>query len=487
MRSRRWPWVIALAALVAGGCYDPHVRARLACGDHGECPGDQRCVEGICGGDPSEPDSSIAILDANLVGPYDLTVHLLGPSVGLVRSTTAGIACGTDCSESYPRDTQVTLQVVLSNGSGLRFAGWRGDCSGIDVECVVTIDGVKDVSAEFAPITHNLVFVTRTPISTALGSAAQYDARCNAVASAAGLNSASGDGFTAWISDASSSALQRMNGTGARGFVRMDGLPFTASMNDLVVRNAIYNPVLYDEGGRSVGTSSGRLIATGTAEGGGPGSDCAGWTGGGNLTLGLSTGGPRLWTSSSAVQCAQMATAQIYCMQHTRNATLDLLPQAGPTTRAVFLSKARHSPGAGRDSVDAVCASEAPVGPTIFKALLPRGIMPASALLDASVTYTTMSGQLVGRGLELINAQQLHTGIWEHADGSFFDELPPAAPEVLTGGSSLTMSGASSCAELTQTSGDMRYGIAVDAWLWWNRLGVSTACSRPLLLYCVQQ
>jgi len=79
-----------------------------------------------------------------------LTVNRAGSGVGTVTSNPTGIDCGTDCSESYAADTQVTLTATASNNS--IFAGWSGDCSGTDTSCVVSMTQNRSVVAAFNAI-----------------------------------------------------------------------------------------------------------------------------------------------------------------------------------------------------------------------------------------------------------------------------------------------------------------------------------------------
>jgi hypothetical protein len=76
-----------------------------------------------------------------------LSVQPSGTGSGTVTSSPAGIACGTDCSESYPAGTSVTL--TASPAAGSSFTGWGGDCSGAGA-CTVTMDFDRSVSATFA-------------------------------------------------------------------------------------------------------------------------------------------------------------------------------------------------------------------------------------------------------------------------------------------------------------------------------------------------
>jgi len=86
-----------------------------------------------------------------------LTVSKAGNGSGVVTSTPAGIDCGTDCTETFAANQQVTLTAVA--GPGARFLGWTGaGCTGTG-DCVLTLASSVTVTAAFA-LEHTLV-VTR--------------------------------------------------------------------------------------------------------------------------------------------------------------------------------------------------------------------------------------------------------------------------------------------------------------------------------------
>lgn len=76
-----------------------------------------------------------------------VTVRSTSGTPGSVFSLPRGIACGTDCSESYDAGTQVLLFAVAKPGT--RFAGWSGACRGALPVCLVKMDAVRDVTATF--------------------------------------------------------------------------------------------------------------------------------------------------------------------------------------------------------------------------------------------------------------------------------------------------------------------------------------------------
>jgi Divergent InlB B-repeat domain len=78
-----------------------------------------------------------------------LTVTKTGPlaTSGSVGSLPAGINCGSDCSESFPIGTLVSLSTGQS--AGVLFSGWSGGgCNGTD-PCTVTMTEDRSVSARF--------------------------------------------------------------------------------------------------------------------------------------------------------------------------------------------------------------------------------------------------------------------------------------------------------------------------------------------------
>jgi uncharacterized delta-60 repeat protein len=91
------------------------------------------------------------------IGNLALTITKTGSGSGTVTSTPAGINCGSDCSESYAYNTQVTLVATTSAGS--TFAGWSGDSDCSDGMVTMTTD--KTCNAAFNTMNSTLT-VTKT-------------------------------------------------------------------------------------------------------------------------------------------------------------------------------------------------------------------------------------------------------------------------------------------------------------------------------------
>ena len=91
---------------------------------------------------------------AGVEPPANPTLTVTNSSVaggsGTVSSTPPGIDCGSDCTESYPNGTVVTLTADPAAGSN--FAGWSGVCYGLDLTCEVTMSFNRAVTATFEPV-----------------------------------------------------------------------------------------------------------------------------------------------------------------------------------------------------------------------------------------------------------------------------------------------------------------------------------------------
>jgi len=120
---------------------------------------DITCSDDNSSGNPATGVASVSLQPGEIVTctftntkQFTLTVNKAGTGTGTVTSAPAGINCGADCTEDYDVDTAVTLTATPDAGS--RFAGWSGDCSGVDEEdeehtTTVTMDADKTCTATF--------------------------------------------------------------------------------------------------------------------------------------------------------------------------------------------------------------------------------------------------------------------------------------------------------------------------------------------------
>ena len=97
------------------------------------------------GEDPFYPED----ISGQCGGSSLLTINKVGTGYGTVVSDPAGIDCGTDCSESYPDGTTVTLTAITDPGT--IFSGWDGNCTEEnETTCIVEVNGtISRVTARF--------------------------------------------------------------------------------------------------------------------------------------------------------------------------------------------------------------------------------------------------------------------------------------------------------------------------------------------------
>ena len=76
------------------------------------------------------------------------TLNVLRFGNGTVTSDPAGIQCGATCSSLFASDTPFTL--VAAPDSGCSFAGWAGECTGLNQTCTLALQQTTTLSAFFS-------------------------------------------------------------------------------------------------------------------------------------------------------------------------------------------------------------------------------------------------------------------------------------------------------------------------------------------------
>lgn len=83
------------------------------------------------------PEDEIKILSTEVIGEGEINL-----SVG-------GLTCVSRCDFELAKDTRVSIGITSSDGYS--FAGWGGDCTGLD-SCIITMSDIKSVTATFEKI-----------------------------------------------------------------------------------------------------------------------------------------------------------------------------------------------------------------------------------------------------------------------------------------------------------------------------------------------
>lgn len=109
---------------------------------------------------------------------FTLSVEKAGAGQGSVSSTSGLIQCGSSCSATIGKGTNVTL--IAQPASGYAFAGWSGACSGFGV-CVLAMSSDLEVTATFgAPPTGSEYAVNLTGTTSVYPGNVTTDAAGNA-------------------------------------------------------------------------------------------------------------------------------------------------------------------------------------------------------------------------------------------------------------------------------------------------------------------
>ena len=231
-----------------------------------------------------------------------------------------------------------------------------------------------------------------------------YQAQCNTLATAAGINNAAGNAYIAWMA-ASNYAPVTLLGS-SRGWVRADLLPWIDAMATALSTGNVYYPVAYDEDGRRViGTTLAGMTQTGTYS---SGYNCNDWT---DATLNSSHGNTHAagtgWAYDN-VGISSCATAdRVLCLSKGATAALTPTPAAG---KKIFLTRTGWIPSGGVAGADAKCNADKPAAVISSKAILLASTRAFSDVLVAATTYVRPDGVKVGTGADIIQAMGTFQG-----------------------------------------------------------------------------
>ncbi len=275
-----------------------------------------------------------------------LSVVLDGDGVGRVVSTDLGIDCPGKCQVAVVPGTNVSLIAQVQATES--FEGWLGACGG-PFDCTVTVlERDLEVIARFRG-PRNRVFVTSTQhVMGALGDLTTADTTCENLAIAAGFPGI----YRAWLSTPTTDAIDRL--TNARGWIRMDGLPFADTVADIAA-GRIWHPITFHETGATVLNPT--RIMTGSDNSGTHLSSCSGYTSTtGDSDMGSSLGTTGSYSRKGLVVRSCSLEAYFYCFEVSHNSAVGITSMEG---RTAFVSATTFLPGGGLAAADAHCQAEA--------------------------------------------------------------------------------------------------------------------------------
>ena len=384
---------------------------------------------------------------------------------------------------SHQPGTFVTIVATPLNGSDSFFASWSGACSGWARTCVVEMTNDLEVTANFASQDANLVFVSSQTYRADLGGALAYDAQCNVLATTAGINNAAGNAYVALMSDDSTRVEVRL--AGARGFRRMDGLPFADEVSTLFHYDAkIFYPLVLDENGVDPGAVS---FFTGTdRDGDVHPRNCQGWTTLSNEPYspwgafgGRTRSGPlNEWIGGSFLSCA--ATERIVCVGRSKSIAVQP-PPAPDSAKLTYLTNTPFVPGGM--TPDQACDASKPSTAGSVRAVIATTTASAANRLNTNSIYARPDGVILGLGSQLLAGTQA-SGVWQRGDGSY------TAGMFRSGAGSITQLGTQTCLDWTSSSGTLSAWVSMGAHLpeWWSSGGAGDyPCSSGFSLLCVEQ
>ena len=271
-----------------------------------------------------------------------ITIQHNGPNLGTVVGPNGFTCTAGSCTLDVPKGTTVTLRGLPTSDGW--FLGWTSACGG-NFDCVFDAQADTTIAADFSP-TPNRVFVTSTTTDGAFGGIAGADAMCAARATAGGLSGT----FVAYLSDSTTNATTRISSS--RGWIRRDGAPLADAPAAFATGKIVFPPRL-DEYGNDLGNVN---VYTGTDYGVTFANLCTDWT---DNAAGVMGGMSQTQYASSSMNAGNRACStqgHILCVETGRNITVEARPNTGKLS---FATKNNWTPGGGRDSADAFCASEA--------------------------------------------------------------------------------------------------------------------------------
>ncbi|MGH7925108.1 MAG: hypothetical protein ACREQH_11030 [Candidatus Binatus sp.] len=154
------------------------------------------------------------------------------------------------------------------------------------------------------------------------------------------------------------------------------------------------------------------------------------------------------------------------------------------------MSAGNFDPSTGLASADTLCQTEATnaglTNPSTFLALLSTSTASAASRFDlsmGSMPFVRQDGIKIADAPTLAAGSALDSGIWQHADGSYFSGFDPT---VWTGSATPNAMSANTCSDWTSNSAKGTDGFATETeGMWWRSFDMTSCSSKPV--YCLEQ
>lgn len=262
--------------------------------------------------------------------------------------------CEDECTLSIPFGQELTLVAELAPSVDyVTFVGWTGACEdSTDFTCTVQVESDLDIRAVFSPLNHAFITTGQYPLADLTPEVA--DGICNQE----NLDwenlgfGPTGVTYMAWLSAPGQSARERLEATGARGWVRPDGRPIADTLAALLEEGELYIPIDRDRANDRVYGA----VVTGTTREGGTALTCDGWQGNGWATSGSTDFVYGAWTDEGMLACSE--SAHLYCFGTTFAAPIRK-PEVPSFSKVAFVSSVPFIPSSGAAAADQLCAQEA--------------------------------------------------------------------------------------------------------------------------------
>jgi hypothetical protein len=286
---------------------------------------------------------------------------------------------------------------------------------------MVTMSAAQTVN--YTATGNNIVFVTSATHDGDLGGLAGAGAFCQAAAAGIGLPGH----YVPWLATSTVNATTALGS--ARGWIRLDGLPFADTIGVAggatgIVNGQIYYPPAIDDAGMALGSTS---AAWSTPQDGSsyPGAMCSDWTSNSSGSQGVAgdpSSGSGQWAGSGVGHCDSLWS--LYCLGTDFSNPVTV---AAPAGRRAFISKGNFDPSTGLPSADSLCQSEAASAAlpnaSHFLALLAASSASAASRFNLSgANWQRPDGVTMATSVSALVSGNILAAVTQHADGSYIEQ-----------------------------------------------------------------